>query len=322
MIAHYTRQIEEELIQLHVPTEPANLYQPVRYFLALGGKRLRPALCLLACEMFSDQTQSAIGAAVGIELFHNFTLIHDDIMDEAPLRRGMETVHRKWNRDIAILSGDTTFVLALEQVMRSQADQIPALMEMFLKTARQVCEGQQLDMDFQTQDNVNILQYTEMIRLKTAVLLGCSLHMGAICGGASQQDAQLCYTFGQDLGVAFQMRDDLLDAFGNPEKFGKQVGGDILAGKKTFLLLKAYELASPEDRQNLDNWMYGNNIPNDERVRGVLDIYRKYHIDSLVNDEAVSWFNRGMNALERVSVPGHKKQSLVTMARQLMDRDH
>src|SRR5690606_31980665 len=215
---------------------PKSLYDPLHYILSLGGKRIRPILTLAAAQMFSDNYKAAMPQSIAIEMFHNFSLIHDDIMDKAPLRRGKTTVHKKWNTNTAILSGDLLLIKAYEQLAQCKPNYLPEILHVFNKTATQVCEGQQFDMDFETAQTVTVNNYLEMIRLKTAVLLGCSLQIGAIIGAANQNDAQNCYTFGENLGIAFQLMDDYLDAFGNPEKFGKQVGGDILANKKTYLL--------------------------------------------------------------------------------------
>lgn len=242
MIDSYNDQIKAWLRQLDLPSTPKNLYDPLHYFLDLGGKRIRPVLAMLAGELFHAEYSKTLPAALSVELFHNFSLIHDDIMDEAPLRRGKETVHTHWNRDIAILSGDVLFVKAYQQLEKASDQYIPSLLRIFNKTAVEVCEGQQMDMDFELRSDVTKEEYLEMIRLKTSVLLGCSLQMGAICAGATQEQQELLYNFGVKIGMAFQIQDDILDLYGNPETFGKQVGGDVFANKKTLLYLSAQEL--------------------------------------------------------------------------------
>ena len=228
--------IEKELQQIQFPDRPKNLYEPIRYMLAVGGKRARPVLVLMGCEVFNGNRTEAIPAALAIEVFHNFTLLHDDIMDNAPLRRSKPTVHNKWNNSIAILSGDAMFVKACELMMQVNDKQIRTVMDIFLRTSTEVCEGQQMDMSFEKEKNVSITDYLKMIELKTAVLLGCSLQIGAIIGGADEIQSKHLYEFGKNIGIAFQLQDDLLDVFGDAEKFGKQTGGDIISNKKTFLI--------------------------------------------------------------------------------------
>ncbi|MEI7982215.1 MAG: polyprenyl synthetase family protein [Bacteroidota bacterium] len=227
--------------------EPVKLYEPITYTLGQGGKRIRPVLVLLACDLFGGDPEKAVFPAMGLEIFHNFTLLHDDIMDNAPLRRGQETVHKKWNDNTAILSGDTMFVLAYEYVAKTDPALLPEVLRLFNDTARKVCEGQQYDMNFETQSNVTIEKYMMMIRLKTAVLIACSLKLGAIIALADPAEAENIYHFGMELGLAFQLQDDYLDAFGDTTVFGKEIGGDIITNKKTFLFLKAFEVARADD---------------------------------------------------------------------------
>jgi geranylgeranyl diphosphate synthase, type II len=247
------KQIEKYLNQIEFPEKPSNLYDPLRYFLALGGKRLRPAATILSASMFQVEMEKALPVATSVELFHNFTLLHDDIMDEAPLRRGKETVHQKWNTDIAILSGDVLFVRAYQELLKVDSKFLPALMHLFNQTAIEVCEGQQMDMDFETREQVTIDEYIEMIRLKTSVLLGCAMKMGAIIGEASEEHANLLYNIGVNLGVGFQIQDDILDLFGDEQKVGKQSGGDVLANKKTFLSISARNQATEQQLLKLDS---------------------------------------------------------------------
>ena len=238
--------LDEAFSRIQLPARPADLYDPINYTLGLGGKRLRPLLVLASCQMFGGEIDEAINPAIGIELFHNFTLLHDDIMDQAPLRRGKETVYKKWNPNVAILAGDTMFALANKYMLRTRQQAISQVMELFNQTAIEVCEGQQYDMDYEHQANVSIADYIEMIRLKTAVLLAASLKTGAIIAGAEAADCNYIYQFGINIGLAFQLKDDLLDVYGVQEKFGKVSGGDIIAGKKTYLYLKALETAGSE----------------------------------------------------------------------------
>src|SRR5476651_2411466 len=247
--------ISKAVDALKFPESPAELYEPISYILDLGGKRLRPSLLLMACDLFGGDVNKAIEPALAIEVFHNFTLMHDDIMDKAPLRRGKKTVHEKWNANVAILSGDAMMVEANKLMMKVDDPILRRVMDVFNETATGVCEGQQIDMSFEQRNNVLIDEYLNMIRLKTAVLLGGTLKIGAIIGGASLNDAQLLYSFGVNLGIAFQLQDDILDVYGDPEKFGKQVGGDILSNKKTYLLIKALELAKDDHLQQLNHWL-------------------------------------------------------------------
>ena len=238
--------ISEAVQKLDFPGYPAKLYEPISYILSLGGKRMRPALLLMACELFGGDVNKAISPALAIEVFHNFTLMHDDIMDNAPLRRGKTTVHERWNKNVAILSGDVMLIEGYKLMMQVEDRLLRPILDIFNTTAVGVCEGQQLDMEFETRDVVDINEYINMIRLKTAVVLGGALKIGALIGGAPAKDADLLSQFGVQLGVAFQLQDDILDVYGDPEKFGKQVGGDIISNKKTFLLIKALELAKGE----------------------------------------------------------------------------
>src|ERR1700744_2113013 len=245
--------INEEIQKLQFPSHPADLYEPIKYILSLGGKRMRPALLLMACDLFGGDINKAISSALAIEVFHNFTLMHDDIMDNAPLRRGKVTVHERWNPNVGILSGDVMLIEGYKLMMQVDEHLLRPILNIFNETAVGVCEGQQIDMEFETRHDVGIEEYINMIRLKTAVVLGGALKIGAIIGGASTEDAALLHTFGEQLGIAFQLQDDILDVYGNPEKFGKQVGGDIISNKKTYLLIKALERADKKQREELDN---------------------------------------------------------------------
>ena len=251
-IKHWTAVLQNAISALDWPKTPNNLYDPLRYFMTIGGKRMRPMLALMSNKMFGGTGEDALPSALCVELFHNFTLIHDDIMDEAPVRRSKTTVHEKWDNNIAILSGDVLMIYAYNQLLNQNPKHLPALLALYNKTAIEVCEGQQMDMDFETRDDVQIPEYIEMIRLKTSVLLGCALEMGAIVAEASEADAKKIYHFGQELGLAFQIKDDLLNLYGDPEKFGKQIGGDVMANKKTLLYLLALKHASPVQKANFE----------------------------------------------------------------------
>lgn len=313
------QQLTQEALNNHsFPKEPANLYDPIRYFLSLGGKRMRPVMTLMGYDLFGNNVKDALEAAVGIELFHNFTLIHDDIMDKAPLRRGQATVHHKWNENIGILSGDVLFVEAYKCLSSAAARYDNRILIIFNKTAEEVCIGQQMDMDFESRDDVSIEEYLEMIRLKTAVLAGCSFEIGAIIGGASESEARELYEFGSNLGIAFQLQDDLLDVYADDALFGKQVGGDIIANKKTYLLLKAKMLANPEQQSRLSNLSTEADL--DKKVAGVKEIYSELNIEELTRNQMNDFYRDAMNHLDQIS--SEKKEGIVQLAQFLMNREH
>src|SRR5476651_554712 len=270
--------IQTAVDQLSYPTQPPDLYEPISYILSIGGKRMRPALLLMACDLFGGDVNKAVKAALAIEVFHNFTLMHDDIMDKAPLRRGKVTVHERWNPNIAILAGDAMMVEANKLMLQVDDNILRKVMDVFNDTATGVCEGQQFDMSFESRDRVSADEYINMIRLKTSVLLGGALKIGALIGGANDKDADLIYTFGEQLGIAFQLQDDILDVYGDPDKFGKQVGGDIISNKKTWLLIRALELATGSQKTELDNWIGLKQLDNAEKVTAVTAIYNTLNI--------------------------------------------
>jgi geranylgeranyl diphosphate synthase type II len=303
----------------HFPSNPSSLYDPNRYFLQLGGKRVRPILCLMGNELFDDLTADAWQAAIAIELFHNFSLIHDDIMDKAPLRRGMQTVHQKYGESTALLAGDVMLVTAYEYLNRIGPLHLRKIIQLFNKTAKEVCEGQQLDMDYEKQEVVSMDQYLNMITLKTSVLLAASLQMGAILGGALDRNQQLLYEFGRKLGLAFQVQDDYLDAFGDPGKFGKQVGGDIKSNKKTFLLIQALQAATPAQKDRLNKLLASED---DRKVEEVLTIFK----DTRVDDWAISlkdkYITEAFDHLEDIAVLSKRKEPLKQLAQYLVQREH
>jgi len=302
----------------HFPAQPATLYEPNSYFLSIGGKRIRPVLCLMGNELFDTITPDAWHVATAIELFHNFTLIHDDMMDKAPLRRGLPTVHTKYGDSTALLAGDVMLIVAYEYLNKISPLYLQRIIGIFNKTAKQVCEGQQLDMDFEKQDNVVPGDYLHMIELKTSVLLAASLEMGAILGGASAGNCRHMYEFGKNLGVAFQVQDDYLDAFGDPEKFGKDVGGDIRQNKKTFLLLHALQNANGEQQAELRQLMLSNNP---DKVEKVLAIYRACNVDGWAKDLIQEYIAKALQHLEDVAVVSSRKKSLRELVDYLISRD-
>lgn len=303
------------------PVSPANLYDPAEYILGLGGKHIRPVLCLMGNELFDELNDDSYSLAMAAELFHNFTLVHDDIMDEAPLRRGMPAVHHKYGQDSALLAGDVMLVYAYMQLSRLDERYLKRIMEVFNCTAAKVCEGQQLDMDYAALplEQVDMAAYMHMITLKTSVLLAASLKMGGILGGASEGNLEHLYAFGRYLGIAFQIHDDYLDAFGDPGKFGKQAGGDILVNKKTFLLLKAWEVAGPEQRGVIRHLMESGNP---DKVDRMLRIYRECKVDQWAREEKKRFVMKAIDELEKVTVLSSRKKELGNLIEIFLDRDH
>lgn len=304
------------------PASPSELYLPCDYILTLGGKRLRPALVLMGHELFKDNVESALPVAWAVELFHNFSLMHDDIMDAAPLRRGQATVHHKWNTTTAILSGDVLLIFAYRFLAQfEEASTVPQLIQIFNRVATEVCEGQQFDLNFETQATVSIPAYLKMIELKTAVLLGAALEMGAVCANASTEEARHLYEFGRLAGVAFQIQDDLLDTYGDPAKFGKQVGGDILQNKKTLLVLKTLETAPEVDCNELHAWMQTNAQNPEEKVAAVRAIFDRNGIPALVAAEKERFQKAAFQHLDAVQVPEARKAVLRQTVADLLERD-
>ncbi len=305
--------------QRHFPIEPASLYEPNEYFLQLGGKRIRPVLCLMGNELFDDINPDAWHVANAIELFHNFTLIHDDIMDKAPLRRGKETVHAKFGKNTALLAGDVMLVAAYDYLNKINTSYIHAIISLFNQTAKEVCEGQQLDMDFETREDVSLSDYLHMIELKTSVLLAASLKLGSILGGASQRNQTLLYEFGKKLGIAFQIQDDYLDAFGDPQKFGKQPGGDIKANKKTFLLIQALETADASQKRELKKLMAGNGANKTEKV---LQLFHNCKVNEWALQLKNKYLDEAFVHLEDIAVISKRKEPLKEMAQFLVQREY
>ncbi len=319
-LQQYTALIDAELKHIGLPNSPERLYDPLRYFLQIGGKRIRPILTLLSAELFGATSEKAFPQALCIEVFHNFTLIHDDIMDEAPLRRNQQTVHEKWNRDVAILSGDVLMIKAYQLLGNIDAKLLPPAFELFNRTAIEVCEGQQMDMDFEERSDVSIDEYIEMIRLKTSVLLGCALEIGAIVAEASDADRMAIYDFGQHIGIAFQIQDDILDLYAeDPEKFGKQVGGDVIANKKTMLHLTAIKFAFAEQLEIMKQLQNEQNLVlKVDRTRRLFD---QLKVRSICEARMQEHYDIAMTALAKVKVDDSKKEALIGLAAFLMNRE-
>ncbi|MFC2127762.1 polyprenyl synthetase family protein [Bacteroidota bacterium] len=302
-------------------TEPKNLYEPITYILDLGGKRLRPVLVLMGADAFGVDYKNAMNAAAAVEVFHNFTLLHDDIMDDAPLRRKKATVHEKWDVNTAILSGDAMLILSYEFLEEYDGNVYKKLMKLFNKTALEVCEGQQYDMDFETINEVSIEEYIQMIGLKTSVLVAAALKMGAIIAGASEKDADSIYSFGLNLGIAFQLQDDYLDAYGDPETFGKQVGGDIIENKKTYLYIQALANASEKDKALLSE-LYSQNLKdNTEKIRCVKEIFKNSGADELTKGAIKSYTERAFSILNEINLAADKRLVLRMFGENLMERN-
>ncbi|PIE86979.1 MAG: hypothetical protein CSA03_01850 [Bacteroidetes bacterium] len=318
-IKKYTALIDGELSQIGFPDSPNQLYDPLCYFLQIGGKRIRPMLTLLGAELFGGTYEKAMSQALSIEVFHNFTLIHDDIMDEAPLRRNFQTIHEKWNRDVAILSGDVLMIKAYQLLGQIEGKLLPDAFALFNKTAIEVCEGQQMDMDFEQRSDVTIDEYIEMIRLKTSVLLGCALEMGAIVAEASSNDRALIYDFGQHIGIAFQIQDDILDLYADPDKFGKQVGGDVIANKKTMLHLTAVQNATKEQLEVLKQLQNEDNV--ELKVDRTRRLFDQLDIRSLCEARMQEHYDIAMQSLAKIEVEEAQKAKLIGLANFLMNRE-
>ena len=319
-ILHYQKEFLSYLESKEWVREPKNLYEPIDYILQLGGKRMRPILTLMAADIFSGEFKKALPAALAVEVFHNFTLVHDDIMDDAPLRRGKETVHEKWDTSTGILSGDAMLILAYQYFENYEPEVFQKLAKLFSKTALEVCDGQQLDVDFETRKNVSIDEYMNMIRLKTSVLVAAALKMGAIVAKTNYENADLIYDFGLNLGLAFQLQDDYLDTFGDPETFGKQVGGDIIENKKTFLYLKALEVADKETAKKLKYFYKRKRKDNTIKVTEVTRIFQIFDIPLLISEEIKSYTQKAFDTLDKMSISQENKDKLKNFGTWLMNR--
>lgn len=319
-LSEIIEKINNGIDSIQYNTEPHNLYEPIRYILSIGGKRIRPALMLMGYNLYREDIDSIINNALALETYHNFTLLHDDLMDKSDMRRGNPTVHKKWNDNTAILSGDTMLILAF-QLFNKGAKNEQAL-SAFIDATLGVCEGQQHDIDFETRLDVTEEEYMEMIRQKTSLLLGYALKIGAIFGGADKEDAENLYTFGEKMGLAFQLQDDLLDVYGDPSKFQKELGGDIVDNKKTFMLINALQLASKEQRAELERWISTNGSNADEKIAAVTHIYNIIGIEKLVQGKIKELFAVALQSLDRVKVAEERKTELRTFANKLLDRKY
>ncbi|MDG1508606.1 MAG: polyprenyl synthetase family protein [Flavobacteriaceae bacterium] len=320
-LTSYQKEFQQYLDKKEWIREPKNLYEPIDYIIQLSGKRIRPILTLMAADILSDDYKKAFPAALAVEVFHNFTLVHDDIMDDAPLRRGKKTVHEKWDLNRGILSGDAMLILAYQYFENYTPEIFQKLAILFSKTALEVCDGQQLDIDFETRNDVTIDEYLNMIRLKTSVLVAAALKMGAIVAESSEKNANLLYEYGLNLGLAFQLQDDYLDTFGNPETFGKQVGGDIIENKKTYLYLKAMELSSDNDKQKLAFFYNQKLEDNSIKIDEVKRIFEKYEIPSLIQQLIHDYTSLAFNLLEKMNMSKLNKEKLTEFGSFLMARD-
>lgn len=315
----YTRLIEDAIQQLPFDAEPSGLYDPLKYFMQLGGKRIRPVLTLMGAQLFGADVKDALPQAIAIETFHNFTLIHDDIMDDAPLRRSQPTVHEKWNVNTGILSGDVLLIKAYQLLGDIAPELLGDAFKLFNETAVEVCEGQQMDMDFEQRSDVSVAEYLEMIRLKTSVLLGCALEIGAIVARAPKEDRAYIYNFGQHIGVAFQIQDDILDLYADPDKFGKQVGGDVIANKKTLLYLTALTQSTSEQREILKQLENASDL--EMKVRRTKELFDHLNVRELCEERMQEHYKLAMDSLDRISVDNQVKDGLKQLANYLMNRD-
>lgn len=314
-------KINSHIAELQLTRTPQGLYDPVVYVLSMGGKRIRPVLMLMAYNLYQEDVSRIYGPATGIEVYHNYTLLHDDLMDRADRRRGKETVHKVWNDNTAILSGDAMLVLAYQYMAQCPVELLKEVIDLFSLTALEICEGQQLDMDFEHRKDVKEEEYLEMIRLKTSVLLAASLKIGALLGGASREDAERLYDFGVNMGVAFQLKDDLLDVYGDPAVFGKNIGGDILCNKKTYMLIKAFEHADGGQLDRLNAWVDADSFDPTEKIAAVTALYNEIGIKELCEKKMAEYCERALESLAAVNVPDTKKVELKNLMTDLMYRE-
>lgn len=313
--------VNDYLDNLPYDRKPESLYEPIKYVLSLGGKRIRPVLMLLSYNLFKENPESILSNACGLETYHNFTLLHDDLMDNADMRRGNLTVHKKWDANTAILSGDTMLILAFKRMMQCDDKYLAQVMDVFTETTLGIDDGQQYDIEFETRDDVAESEYIEMIRLKTSILLACALKIGAILAGASVEDQDNLYKFGEQIGLAFQLQDDFLDVYGDPKVFGKNIGGDITSNKKTFMLINALNKANGEDKAELEKWISAKDFNRDEKVAAVTSLYGKLGIDKLAQEKIEFYFAESRKYLDAVSVPAERKQELLAYTAKMMKRN-
>lgn len=314
------KKVNEALDNLVYDRQPASLYDPIRYVLSIGGKRVRPVLTLLTYNLYKDDPLSIMSQAIGLETYHNFTLLHDDLMDNADMRRGHETVHKKWDANRAILSGDTMLLQAFERVEECDPTKLPDVFKVFIQTTLEIGEGQQLDVEFETRNDVTEDEYIEMIRLKTSVLLACACKVGAIMAGASADDTDNLYKFGEKLGLAFQLQDDLLDVYGDPAVFGKNIGGDITSNKKTYMLINAFNRATPAQREELTKWVNAKEFDRNEKVAAVTKLYNEIGIRKLCEQKMEQYYQESLVYLAKVNVSEERKAELKAYAADMMKR--
>ena len=319
-IQELTEKINSEVEKIQYNAEPQRLYAPIRYILSIGGKRIRPLLMLMGYNLYQDKVDAIMNNALALETYHNFTLLHDDLMDKSDMRRGNPTVHKKWNENTAILSGDTMLIMAYQ--LFNKGIRNDAAWTAFIDATLGVCEGQQYDIDFETRNDVTEAEYMEMIRLKTSLLLGYALKIGAILGGANQEDVSLLYTFGEKMGLAFQLQDDLLDVYGDPKTFKKKLGGDIVDNKKTYMLINAYQRADQAQKTELDRWIQADDFNPDEKIAAVTHIYNILGIDLLAQEKIEALFAESLQSLDRVNVAEEKKIPLRAFAQKLLGRKY
>jgi geranylgeranyl diphosphate synthase type II len=315
------KKVNDALDALPYDRRPQSLYEPIRYVLSLGGKRIRPVLMLLGYNLFKDDPERIMMQALGVETYHNYTLLHDDLMDNADLRRGNQTVHKRWDANKAILSGDSMLVLAYQRVAQCDSKHLPAVLNLFTETALEIGEGQEYDMSFETRNDVTEEEYIEMIRLKTSVLLACALKMGAILADASDADAENLYRFGEQIGLAFQLQDDLLDVYGDPKVFGKAIGGDITSNKKTYMLINAVNRANAAQREELMRWIEAKDFDRQEKINAVTRLYDEIGIRQLCEEKINYYFEEGKKYLEKVEVPAERKKYLQAYVNEMMHRE-
>lgn len=318
--AQILEKVEQALGSLPYERKPEGLYAPVRYVLSLGGKRIRPVLMLMGYNLYKDDVERIMMPALGLETYHNYTLLHDDLMDRADVRRGHATVHRKWDENAAILSGDSMLVLAYQRMAQCDAALLPQVMELFTETALEIGEGQQYDIEFETRNDVTEDEYIEMIRLKTSVLLACALKLGAMLAGAPKTDAEILYDFGEQIGLAFQLQDDYLDVYGDFKTFGKRIGGDILCNKKTYMLINAQLLANDSQRKELEHWLTAKNYDEEEKIKSVTHLYDEIGIPQIARKKIEYYYSLAEQSLAKVNLPEEKKSLLWQYAQQMLNR--
>lgn len=316
------KMVNEFLDHLSYDRKPESLYEPIKYVLSMGGKRIRPTLMLLAYNLYKENPEDILMNACALETYHNYTLLHDDLMDNADMRRGHLTVHKKWNDNTAILSGDSMLVLAFQRMMQCDTKHLKDILDLFTVTALEIGEGQQYDMEFETRNDVKEEEYIEMIRLKTSVLLACALKIGAILADASAEDADNLYKFGEQMGLAFQLQDDYLDVYGDSKVFGKEIGGDITSNKKTYMLINAFNKANDAQRKELTRWVSARDFDRNEKVDAVTRLYNEIGIDQLAQDKIAYYFEQSKKYLDAVNVPEEKKEELRKYAQKMMKRQY